>query len=172
VTRTKVADATICNQAQHHLDARQLRAVDLVAIGKTDTEVAEEVGVDRTSVWRWRTQSPWFQAAVSQRREATWSASCDKLRALVPQALEALEAELVGGPNRVRAALGILRVAGVETVSLQRVGATDVDSIINSLAMARRPSLLDDLRESLDGGPVTPEERASVLADLERRLAE
>ncbi len=145
------------------LDTRQLRAVDLVASGLTDAEVADEVGVDRATVWRWRARSPWFEAAVNGRREEVWGAARDRLRALVPLALDALEEGLaLEAPHRARTALEVLKLTGIGALPSE-VGPTDAESIIEARVVARRR---DPLRELLDGRhPPTREEREAVLKE-------
>jgi hypothetical protein len=44
----------------------QLNAVDLLAAGKTDTETAELLSLDRTTVTKWRLYDPVFQAALTR----------------------------------------------------------------------------------------------------------
>ena len=105
MTAAAPASAKERNTSQQ-LNAQQLRAVDLVAAGMTDAEVADELGVDRATVWRWRTRNPWFEAALNRRREEVWGAARDRLRALVPLALDAVEQEITsGGLTGARTAL-------------------------------------------------------------------
>jgi putative insertion element HTH domain-containing protein len=94
------------------LTPQQRRAVDLVTEGRRWTEVAAEIGIDRTTMWRWR-QNPMFEAEINSRRHELWSDWVEHLRNLVPKALEALESELEGR-NRLRAAVGILKLAGFD----------------------------------------------------------
>ena len=35
-------------------ELRQRQAIPLFLLGKTDTEVAEEIGVSRQTIWKWR----------------------------------------------------------------------------------------------------------------------
>jgi hypothetical protein len=102
--------ATICNVAQQ-LTAQQERALDLLCTGFAETAVAETLGVNRTTVWRWRNENSLFQAELNRRRHEAWMASIERLRGIVPTALEALEEELAG-PRRLRAAALVLELAG------------------------------------------------------------
>ena len=67
--------ATVRNGAQQ-LDPRQLLAADRLAAGATDRQVADQLGVDRTSLWRWR-QQPAFQTELARRREEVWNDAAD-----------------------------------------------------------------------------------------------
>lgn len=48
------------------LTALQSSAVSLIAAGKTYTEVAEALKVDRKTLWTWRKDNPAFNEAVEQ----------------------------------------------------------------------------------------------------------
>lgn len=93
------------------LSPPQLAAVDLLAVGKNLTEAAEAVGVTRQTVSEWLNQHDGFRAAVNQRRHELWAAVTDRLRSLVPKALDTLEEGLTAG--NVQAALGLLKAAGL-----------------------------------------------------------
>jgi hypothetical protein len=114
------------------LDARHLLAVDLLAGGHPDGEVAAEVGVDRTTLWRWRTSDPAFRAELARRREELWRSSTDRLRALIPRALGVVEQAIDDGDRG--AALALLKLGGVGAVNLARVSPTDADVIAESEA--------------------------------------
>ena len=88
------------------LTPQQAEAAALVAVGKTPAEVAEAVGVDPSVVTTW-TDRPAFVAQVNRHRRATWATAHDRLRALVPDALEALAQAVRGGD--VRAAVEVLK---------------------------------------------------------------
>src|SRR6516162_7609839 len=84
----------------------QLSAIDLLAAGKTDQEAADLLGLHRTTVTKWRLYDPVFQAALNQRRAEVWGAAADRLRSLIPKALDALAAALEdpAHPGRLKAA--------------------------------------------------------------------
>jgi hypothetical protein len=146
---------------------------------ETDGATAEAVGVHRVTVTKWRNCDAYFEAELNRRRTEVWSASTDRLRALLPRALEALEQELQDGRQRGRVAIEILRLAGLDrsgpkdtSLETYGVGLTDPDRIIEAKAKSRRPNRAQELLDDLDGGAVTDTERRSVLADLERQLSD
>jgi predicted transcriptional regulator len=98
------------------LTPQQAAAVDLLAVGRTITEVAEAVGVTRQTVSEWFNQAPVFEAAVNRRRQELWDSMSNRLQALLPNALDVLEQAVKGGS--VRAAVEVLKAAGLH--SLQR----------------------------------------------------
>ena len=66
----------------------QQNAVDLIAAGATDTEAAAKMKLNRVTVTRWRCYSPTFRATLAVRRREVWGAAADRLRALLPKALD------------------------------------------------------------------------------------
>jgi len=66
---------TRSSQSPKHLRPRQQRAIDLLALGQTDAEVAERVGATRITVAEWRLYDPVFVAALNHKREEARSAS-------------------------------------------------------------------------------------------------
>jgi len=91
------------------LTPKQDKAVFLLASGKVVAEVAEQLEVDRTTLWVWR-QQPAFEAILNQTREETKQAMQDGLRSLHQQALQTLRQSLDSGNEVValKAALAVL----------------------------------------------------------------
>src|SRR5215207_9575776 len=131
------------DKIRHALSIEQLNAVDLLVTGKSDREVAEAVGVSRQTVCGWRLYDPYFQAELNKRRKEVWGASLDKLRSLLPKALEVVERELEGGDNSLGAALKVLQMANIAGLT-RDVGSADPEEIIDDGARRRR---LDPLQE-------------------------
>jgi hypothetical protein len=133
------------------LTLAQQSAIDLLASGKNDTETAEALDLSRTSVTKWRCYSPGFQAALNRRRAEVWGSGVDRLRALIPKALDVLAEELdkPDSPNRLKAASEILRLAQLPGGSGE-VGPTDAESIVRAIVTQRRrdaPGILDGVLE-------------------------
>lgn len=132
------------------LTAQQHRALDLIAAGSRDSEVAENLGVNRTTVWRWRHYDSEFQAELNLRRYELSQAATERLRSLVPCALDAIAEELEG-PRKLRAAATILDLAGFKAmpksgIHLKPSGAVTADAID---ADRRRSAELDELLKPL-----------------------
>jgi hypothetical protein len=85
---------------QRGLTLEQQNAIDLLIAGKTDTETASAVGVHRVTVTKWRNYDPWFQAELNRRRQEVWGAASERLRAMLPKALDAFDAEFTNGDKR------------------------------------------------------------------------
>jgi transposase-like protein len=93
------------------LSVQQQTAADLLALGNNVTRVAEQVGVARQTVSEWLNQNPAFEAAVNQRRQENWDNASNRLRSLLPNALDVLEQALTGG--NIKAAIEVLKAAGL-----------------------------------------------------------
>jgi hypothetical protein len=116
----------------------QESAVDLLAAGKNDTETAAELGVHRVTVTRWRRYNPEFQAALAERRAGVWGSAADKLRALLPKAVERV-AEALDSPDaavRTAAAFNVLRLAG--PLPIVPVEPASADEIVRRKVEAER----------------------------------
>jgi len=129
------------------LTVEQQNAIDLLVVGKTDLAVAEAVGKTRQTIGAWRLYHPDFQAALNKRRHEVWSVSADKLRSLLPQALEVIEQELEGGENRVKIALEIVKLAGIP---MKSIGSLDADAIVAEEARSRDMAVLLRINNSTD----------------------
>ncbi len=152
---------------QRELSTGQLNAVDVLVVGGTDVEAAQAAGVSRPTVWTWRNRNPYFQAELNRRRHEVWGASVERVRALIPTALDAIERELMGGPDSYKAALKLLELAGMGAADYRPQGPTDARKILEEEARNRRAAEyygrgLDDF----GAGPITEDEIGRVLEDL------
>jgi transposase-like protein len=105
------------------LTAEQATAVDQLASGKTISEIAEALEVSPQTVSEWCKSHHGVQAALNGRRHEIWRGTADRLRALLPKALEVLELELQG-EDRLQAAVHVLYGAELP------LGPTDVGEIV------------------------------------------
>lgn len=96
---------------QWALTPQQETAVDLLATGKTITDTAAAVEVSRQTVSEWLNHHCGFQAALNSRRQELWAGMTDRLRSLLPKALDVVERELDGGDPS--AAVHVLKACGL-----------------------------------------------------------
>ena len=94
------------------LSPAQETAVNLFIVGKTVAETAGDCRGPRAHGTGMAAGTSGVQAAVNSRRVETWSGLADRLRALVPKALEVLERELEG-EMPLPAAIHILKACGL-----------------------------------------------------------
>jgi hypothetical protein len=149
----------------------QLSAIDLLVSGKNDKETAELLGLSRTAVTKWRLYDPVFQATLNLRRTEVWGAGIDRLRSLIPKALDALAEEMESkeNPNRLKAALEVLRIAQLSAGGLAQ-GPTDPDEIVRKIVEQRRRQAhgpLDDFLDSDKNLPPFEHHMEEVRKELE-----
>jgi hypothetical protein len=98
-----------------NLTPAALAAVDLLATGATVTATAKATGTSRQTVSDWLNNNPAFKAALNQRRAELWGQTCDRMRALLPLALDRIEAALQSdGIVSLNAALALVRMAKLD----------------------------------------------------------
>jgi Homeodomain-like domain-containing protein len=101
-------DVTKPHQTAHKaLSIEQQNAIDLLILGHTDQAVAEQIGITRETVCRWRNEHPYFMAELNRRRKEMWQTAHDKLRGLVGKAIEIVAKAL--DTDDVKTALAVLK---------------------------------------------------------------
>jgi hypothetical protein len=117
------------------LSAPQWAAIDLLATGTSITVTAEAVGVTRQTVSEWANHAPQFRATLNWRRAELWAEQKDRLRALLPKAVERIERAFEADDgDSLRAALALLKLAGLG--DLHETGPTDPERVANEDFMA------------------------------------
>lgn len=129
------ADLTQVHKPSHprQLTPQQTTAIELIVTGRTDAEVAVQVGVTRETVNRWRNWNPLFMAAMNELRLGLWKATRERLRTLNAKALDVIEQHVQAGS--LKAALALLKYANEEKMPN---GSTTL------------PGVVDDLAENID----------------------
>lgn len=135
--------------------AQELAIVSLLA-GNSDAEAAEDAGVHRVTVTRWRLYDPAFSAELDSQRAALRTAANDRLHAMLPKALAAIEQELENGKNKLRAALEVLKL-----ISRQEPAAAPQDFDASESLSPQVQAVLDSL---------SPDEQRLVESALELLL--
>jgi hypothetical protein len=148
------------------LSSTHVHAIELLILGRPVTEVAERVGVHRSTLHRWMKYLPEFIALLNSRRQEVWSNTADMLRAAYQRTLIEIQKFLVH-PNpffRFQAIGFTLRLAGKKFI--QPVGATETDDVLNDMIrMQKQQAGLRDWNQA-----PWPEERESMRADLNEKL--
>ncbi|MDD2541057.1 MAG: phBC6A51 family helix-turn-helix protein [Desulfuromonadaceae bacterium] len=86
------------------------RAIQLLLEGKAVVQVAEEIGVDRTTVYRWL-KEPSFIAERNRQANELRDAAQSRLRALISKSVDVVERQLEAG--NLKAALAVLKSTGM-----------------------------------------------------------
>lgn len=128
------------------LSCQQLAAVDLLAVGRSVTDTSKCVEVARQTVSEWLHHNPSFQAAINIRRSELWQEATDKLRALVPAALDVLKSEIENNSEgSLTAAIHCLKAVGLYGKPLE-IG--DIDPVDIELS-AEEKAVIRENREML-----------------------
>ena len=111
------------------LSQAQLTAIDLLVAGSTVTAAAEAVGVARQTASEWLNRDTDFQAALNVRRAEVFNGCADKLRGMLPKALDVLEAflEASAPQDKLRAALGVVRMANLKLSDTGKTGKGELE---------------------------------------------
>jgi hypothetical protein len=75
-----MSDVTKDYQMLQNLSDAQRKAIGLLVEGQRDGQAAQEVGVHRVTVTRWRLYNPAFQAALNLRRRQICEESKSRIR--------------------------------------------------------------------------------------------
>jgi len=94
------------------LNNKQTTAIELLASGKNDREVAEAIGVRRETVCQWR-HDPDFAAELEDYRRQLWSPVVERLQSLVPRAVEVIEWQ-VHAEKDLKLAFKLLELVGLD----------------------------------------------------------
>jgi hypothetical protein len=113
---------------------------------------------------------------LNRRRAEVWGAGIDRLRSLVPKALDALAEELekADGPNRLKAAVEVLKLAQLPE-GWQQVGPMEAEAIVRQEVEVRRaqaPGFLDELADRDKDLPPFEQHMEDTWRELEKRASE
>ncbi len=86
---------------------RRARALEMMLEGRSDSEIGRELGVERTTIWRWRHDLGFAKELHEAQRERL-AVLNDRMAAIVPRALDVI-AEIVN--DQAQPALLRLRAA-------------------------------------------------------------
>lgn len=91
------------------LSDRQRRAIPLILSGKSDQAVADELGLARETICRWRTSHHFFIAVLNSARLELWENAQDRLLGLTNKAIDVIE-EALTKRNNLWVAMSLLRI--------------------------------------------------------------
>jgi len=90
------------------LSPEQIRAITLLVAGKSNTEVADTLGKERKTIYRWK-QDPHFIAELNRQRKEIYEAGQTRLYGLLHKAISVIEHQLIQ-ENSLKAALEVLKL--------------------------------------------------------------
>ena len=108
-------------ELSHQLSPRQHEAINLSLQGLTDAQVAQQINVNRATLYRWRTSNPYFRAELHRRRRAIWASCTDRLRSMIAPALDIIQSQITSPDPRtaLRAAAILIRHAAPRATTLK-----------------------------------------------------
>jgi hypothetical protein len=125
------------------LTPQQELAVELLFSGKNLTEAAQDAGVTRQTVSEWYNHNPAFQAHLNSKRLELWNGASERLRAMLPTALDVLEHELTG-EAKLTAAVHVIKICGLYSLSAPH-GPTDPAEMARAMEHSDQHRLLQSL---------------------------
>ena len=151
------------------LSPEQLNAIELLIQGETDQAVADAIGRDRTTLWHWKTRTPFFMATLEARRQEQFGQSAQRLRNLLSQAIDNIAGAVEAGD--VKASFELVRATGLHGFA-PPTGDTNVEVLaelimLEILAREHIPESSFDLSH-LDRNPRYEERKREILEELAR----
>ena len=123
-------------------NAQQQQTLGLLATGLRIEEIAETLGVHRSTIWRWR-QDPKFIARWNQILTDTREEQTRSLLEIQQEAIEALRGCLRSENDMVRLRASLSVLEKVESLS---VGSTDVEEVQRDQIQALKIRRMCELR--------------------------
>jgi hypothetical protein len=151
------------------LSPEQLNAIDLLIQGKPDQEVADPIGRDRATVWRWRTNVPFFMATLEARRQEVFGIAVQRLRNLLSKAIDNIAADIEAGD--VKSSFELVKATGLHGFC-PPTGETNVRILteqlcLEQLAREHIPEK-DDFLLNIGKNPRYEERKREILEELGR----
>lgn len=84
------------------LDEKQERALEMIILGEKDVEIATALGINRTTIYRWRKYDVQFMRALDERQALMREMAQNGLLELMDTALETVKEALSNGDTRTR----------------------------------------------------------------------
>ena len=132
------------------LSIEQHNAIDLLILGHTDHAVAEQIGVARETICRWRNENPYFMAELNRRRKDVWQTAHERIRGLVGKAIDIVEKAL--NADDVKAALTVLKATNLYGHVEAPQGETEPELVL--LAQAEAWAAQELRRQGTSGDPL------------------
>lgn len=111
---TPEIDAFCCTAEAFNITPQQLQAIRYIMAGEPENKIARDFGINRSTLWRWKTLDPNYQRALAEFRAQACAATMDDFQWSLNQATQTL-AKLLKDPcttTRLRAAHTLLGAAG------------------------------------------------------------
>jgi hypothetical protein len=115
------------------LRREQELALELLILGHSDIDIAQNLGVRRETIWRWKHRDPTFRAALHERRATVTDAAAERLRSLLDQAVSVVQKSLSSPEADPKLAMSLLSALGVLERS-RELGQVEVEPVAGARA--------------------------------------
>jgi len=151
------------------LTERQWHAAALLGSGTTEQAAADAVGVDRRTIYRWRTTSRLFAQEVAAHQRLAWERSAERLRQMIQPALDILERQMQDPKTALRAAAILLRQAAPRASNLAPPDPTDVQGMFRRMEnetalLSAHASAMDQDQDTVDEDQQNEEDESQTCA--------
>jgi hypothetical protein len=166
------------NSGMPELTQKQEAAILLLALGKTQTEVAGELDIARETISKWKSKNPRFMAKLNEVKGEMNEALHSRMRSIVENALTAVE---LGVLEDAKLALEFLKHAKVfDKYRVEEAsGLTEPDHVLTELALEQATDEYECKSNSLFAGLLSEAEhrvirqmaegkKREIVAELER----
>jgi hypothetical protein len=158
-------NTTKSHEADDRLTPQQQTAIDLLTTGKTLTDTAHALEVDRATVSTWVNHSPVFIAGLHSRRQELWEGQVETLRGLLPKALAVLQ-QALEGDNPFPAAIQVLKSCGLAQGLGRPQGPATVEEAERAVRQREIEQACTALTEADVQAAVRQREQTRLLAEL------
>ena len=124
-----------------HLTEKQHLAIKEILNGKTDSEVAETVGVTRKTINQWRNNNPFFMAELGAQRKKAWEIFMDEYRELLTSSFQTVKTAIKDGD--VKTAIWFMESAGVDAVIRKHIGMEAPEGLDDPDEILKRRAYLE-----------------------------
>ena len=155
----------IKSNGDDRLTPQQQACVDLLTAGQNLTAAAIALGVTRETVSGWTNHNPVFIVALTQRRQELWDSMAERLRGLLPNALDVIEQQLQGD-SPLPAALAVLKSCGLAQGLGRPTGPVTVEEAERAQRQRAMEQAATALTEADVQAVIRQREQTRVLAGL------
>jgi hypothetical protein len=134
------------SDAVSNVSPKQERAIELLLAGETPTQIARQLEVDRSTLYRWQDQ-PDFLALLNRNRRALGESFQARIESLLGLAIAAIEEALHQGDGKT--AINVLRGSGLLDGRKAEIGPTTVEAVKQSQAEQKNRDALSEMINSL-----------------------
>ncbi len=151
------------------LSIDQHNAIDMLILGSNDRETAEAVGVQRSTVTKWRLYNPEFKTELNRRRHEVWGSNLDKMRSLLGHSLAAVMDTLTDPTraDRWKVAMEVIKSVGFTSeqgVQFEPKGAVEGDMLMFEEIMDKKA-----FARKISRAGITQEDIFKHMADMQKR---